>query len=229
MMFLMGLIAAEIALGAVVGFVLSDNKKGLSVEEVKISSILFLLSTAFVFYDNPQLSGALFAHLAISWFILIIGVLLGEALKMRLIGKIVRSIQKKDIQLAINELVQIATQTQFTKRESDVKELYAKLYKVQEMLHGLARKSKGIQNQSFLEKVKYLFELCEDYVSLSVKIKGDIQEGKQTDSTLTIWENIGKELTSLSWDTLNHAEENVKNELGKAFSVKVVHKAIGHK
>lgn len=229
MMFILGLIAAEVLLGAVVGFVLSDNKRGLSIEEVKLSSILFLLSTAFVFWQNPELNGQVFAHLAVSWFILIIGVLLGEMLKMRLISKIIRSIQKKDIQVAVNELVQIATKTQFTLKSTDTDSLYRKLYDVQAMLNGLSRKSKGIQNDAFLEKLRYLFELCEDYVSLSVKIGDDIKAGKNNVNAMIIWENIGKELTSLSWDTLNHAEENVKNELGKAFSVKVVHKAIGQK
>lgn len=226
MMTLALLVVAEIFLGIVVGFVLSDNKRGLSIEEAKISSILFLLSTAFVFWRNPEMSGVVFAHLAISWFVLIIGVILGETIKMQLISKIVRAIQKKDIQLAVNELVQIAGQVQYSRRSSDTGELYKKLYEVQSMLKTLSHKSKKIQEPAFLEKLHYLFELCEDYTTLSVKIKEDYQNNCLCQEAVEAWTAIGKELTSLSWDTLNHAEENVKNQLGKAFSVKVVQRAM---
>lgn len=217
------LVVAELFFGMMVGFILSDNKKGLSIEEIKISSILFLISAAIVFWQNPQLTGIVFTQLALSWFMLTVGVLLGEMLKMRLISNIVRTIQKKDIQLAINELVQFASQTQHT---GDLDSLHKKLYEVQDMLRGLAKKSEGIQSTSFLNKLRYLFELCEDYVSLSVKLQRDIKAGKQSTDMTGNWLAIGQELTGLSWDTLNHAEENVKNELGKAFSMKVVHRAV---
>lgn len=220
------LLVAEVILGLMVGFILSDNKKGLSIEEIKLTSILFLITTAIVFWQNPELSGVVFVQLAVSWFILAMSVILGEMLKMRLICKIIRAIHKKDIQLAINELVQLAGATQYEPAGSDPKSLYHKLYDVQGMLQALAKKSKGVQSEAFLQKLYYLFELCEDYVSLTVKLKGD----KSTPpDARTTWMSIGKELTNLSWDTLNHAEENVKNHLGRAFSIKVVQKALSKK
>lgn len=218
MMALILLIVVEWVFGVVVGFVLSDNKKGLSIEEAKIFSVLFMISAAVVFWQNPELSGKVFAELALSWFILVTGVLLGEIIKMRLISNIVRTIHKKDIQLAISELVQQAHQVQHT---GSPETLYQKLYDVQKMLQGLAAKSKGIQSPAFLRKLYYLFELCEDYVSLSVTLKAN-----SSSDTIDTWMGIGNELTSLSWNTLNHAEENVKNELGKAFNMKVVQKAV---
>lgn len=220
------LLAAEFIFGIVVGFILSDNKKGLSIEEAKMSSVLFLIATAVVLWQNPDMSGSVFAELALSWFVLLAGVLVGELIKMKLISNIIHAIKKKDIQLAMNEMVQLAGEIQYSRRASDSDRLYHKLYEVQGSLKALSEKSKGIQSESFMNKLRYLFELCEDYVGLSITIKGDVHEGKASQDTIDTWLAIGKELTSLSWDTLNHAEENVKNELGKAFSMKVVHRAV---
>lgn len=220
------LFAAELVLGGIVGFILSDNRKGLSIEEIRISSVLFLLSTAIVFWKNPEISGRVYASLAFSWIVLIIGVLLGELVKMRIINKIISSINKKDIQIAINELVQMASQSQLLKRDSDRDALYKKLYEVQNLLHLLANKSKRTQTQAFLDKLHYLFELCEDYVSLSIKLCDKTMGEQDTECLKVTWLSIGEELTSLSWDTLNHAEQNIKNELGKAFSMQVVKQAL---
>lgn len=219
------LFLAELLLGAIVGFILSDNRKGLSIEDIKISSILFLVATAFVFWDNPTITGATYAQLAFSWFVLIIGVILGELIKMRMIKRIVSSIKKKDIQIAINELVALASQTQHLRRREDIDILYKKLYEVQNMLHALSVKSKKTQTKEFIHKLQYLFELCEDYVSLSVKLREDSTKGTDAECLNESWVAIGRELTSLSWDTLNHAEENVKKELGKAFSMRAVKEA----
>lgn len=225
MMFLT-IIALELVIGCIVGFVLSDNKEGLSLEEVKISSILFLIATAVVFWHNPQLNGIVFTELALSWFILTGGVILGELLKMKIIFNIIQTIKKKDIQLAINELVQVAARTQHMNRASDKDSLQKKLYEVQTMLNALARRSEKVQSKEFLKKLRYLFQLCEDYTNLSVSLRADVQKGDINVSLMDSWNAIGEELTNLSWDTLNHAEEHVKHELGKAFSMKLVRRAL---
>lgn len=220
------IVALELVVGSIVGFVLSDNKEGLSLEEVKISSILFLIATAVVFWHNPQLNGIVFTELALSWFILTGGVILGELIKMKIIFNIVQTIKKKDIQLAINELVQVAARTQHMNRASDKDTLQKKLYEVQTMLNALARRSEQEQSKAFLKKLRYLFQLCEDYTNLSINLRADAKEGNMNESLLESWNAIGEELTSLSWDTLNHAEEHMKCELGKAFSMKLVKRAL---
>lgn len=223
------LLIAELFLGAIVGFLLSDNRKGLSIEDIKISSILFLIATALVFWENPTMDGTMYAHLAFSWLVLVVGVILGEMVKLRIIKKIISSINKKDIQIAVNELVRLSSEVQYMRRKEDIASLHQKLYEVQNMLNILSKKSKKTQPKEFNQKLYYLFELCEKYVSLSVQLREDSAKGKDVGCTNEEWLLIGRELTSLSWDTLNHAEENVKKELGKAFSVQAVKQAISHK
>jgi hypothetical protein len=220
------LILSELFLGAIVGFVLSDNKRGLSLEEIKISSIIFLLANAFVFWQNPDAKGIVFAHLAISWFVLTFGVLIGEAIKMRLIRSIVNTIHKKDIQLAINELVQMAAHSRFTRQDTDRAELITKRNQVQHMLHTLIEKSKGIQNEDFTQKLIYLNDLCESYVKLSFLMWDDMKNGHVNSELIEQWTKVGQSLTGVSWDTLNHAEEKTKEYLSKAFSIRVVKRAL---
>jgi hypothetical protein len=94
------------------------------------------------------------------------------------------------------------------------------------MLNALARRSEQEQSKAFLKKLRYLFQLCEDYTNLSINLRADAKEGNMNESLLESWNAIGEELTSLSWDTLNHAEEHMKCELGKAFSMKLVKRAL---
>lgn len=216
----------ELLFGAIVGFLLCDNKKGLSIDEIKFSSVMFLLANAFVFWKDKDVPAAIFAHLAISWFILIVGVLIGESIRMRLIRSILRTIQKKDIQVAINEMVQLASYIGYRRRNSDITNLEEKLDEVRAMLDSLSAKGCYENNATFKNNIQYLHELCDSYVELSMTIWQDFSKEEEQGDKLQLWESIGNELKSVSWDTLNHAEEHMVKYLSRIFPFKLVRAAM---
>lgn len=220
------LVLCELIMGAIVGFILCDNKRGLSMDEIKFSTILFVLANAFVFWKNPDAKAIIFAHMAISWFIVMIGVIMGEMLKLSLIKRIIRTVRKKDIQLAVDTLVRIAAVGVNRRRQSDKDKLDEQLLLVHSMLAQLIAQSKGLKGAAYQEQIQYLDELCGTYAALSKRVWDDLAKGVTDEGRLRTWTEIGDELTGISWDALNHAEENVKQQLSKAFSMRAIHRAL---
>lgn len=211
----------ELLLGIALGFFLSDGKPGMSLDEVKISSLVFLLTNAFVMLTHPEMSVTVFAYLAVSWIAINIGMLLGELIRFSLISRILGIIAKKDVQLKVTEFVRLATRYGFTGYHADYEAAKAQLESVYQELTRVAERAGRMKNSDTGRKLRIIGDLCRQYMD-TAEIVCREQEPARKQEALLVWGELGNTLTSLSWDTLNHAEEEIKKKLSRVWGSEIV-------
>lgn len=209
-MTLLLLLMLEFALGVAIGFLLSDNRRGLSSHETKFATILFLLVNAFVLLKHPELPPAVIIHLGVSWFVLIGGILSGESIRLYVIKKARQWICRRfDRQKhAICDLLSKG-ETEDADPEWVLKQLQAIRYSLQEL------ESLGMTSTT------ELLSALERFVDITLAMRQVHPDAE----TLRMWHEARSELIHLV-DTVFHKEATC---IGKTLSVKplrTVHRAM---
>lgn len=198
---------SEVALGIALGFFLSDNRPGLSLDDVKVSSIVFVVVIGFVMLTHPEANVMVFAHLAIGWALINASMLAGELLRINLFRYVRNAIAKKDVQLLVSDFVRLSTRYGFTGAAGDRENALTKLAEVREQLKKVHRRAERF-DQKITDRLDVIGELCEHYFETAVIVTQETSPQKR-DEILRHWGELGNTLTDISWDTLNHAEANI--------------------
>jgi len=209
-MTLLLLLMLEFALGIVIGFLLSDNRRGLSFRETKFATLLFLLVNAFVLLKHPELPPAVMIHLGVSWFVLIGGILSGESIRLYMINKarqwICRHFDRQ--KHAIYDLLSRG-ETEYAEPEGVLQKLQAIRYSLREL-----------EPLGMTSTTEFLSAL-ERFVDITLAM----QQTSPDAETLRMWHEARNELLHLA-DTVFHKEVAC---IGKTLSVKplrTVHRAM---
>ena len=215
------LIGLELFMGIIVGFIVCDNQKGFSITEIKVSSLLFILSNAFVFWKNPDVKAIIFSHLAISWFILMIGVYLGEKIKMHLINSYLAKMQKDKIIVKTNELVRVNVSNSYlgTEVKDNVNREHQVLHSLLEILKEYLKQTK---QDDLIIKVNQFQNLVQSYQDLSVQIWQEIEDGNVRPERIHLWVQVGQELITTCEFLLENTQEIVQKYIGKEFSLDIL-------
>lgn len=212
MMAVIVLLVGEILLGVALGFFISDNRPGLSLEEVKVSSIVFLVTTGIVMLIHPDIDAIVFAHLTLGWLVINTAMLGGELIRLKLFQHLKNTIAKKDVQLQVNDFVRLATRYGFTCQEQDRKAVEAKLAEVQAQIRKVSARAARLEDKQIANRISVVAELCERYYDTAL-ILAEEEPGERRDELLEQWNELGDALTDISWDTLNHAEASINLRL----------------
>lgn len=215
------LIILELIMGAIVGFIVSDNQKGLSSLEIKVSSLLFIMTNAFVFWKNPEVKGIIFSHLAISWIVLIIGVYLGEIIKCYLVNKYLSNIQKDKILIKVSSIIASTSQESYMKDEEKRKELKSELESLHKMISVLKEYLNRNNEEKIALKIDKFQSLSIHYMEISEQIWNEILQGNVRAERIKFWNEIGKELLLTSEHLLTDAEQFLEKNMNKEFSIKI--------
>ncbi len=218
------LMPIEFVVGAIIGFFLCDKQEGLSIDEIKLGSIVFLIANAFVYYQNPEMPGLTIVHLIVSWIMLSIGLIVGEGFRLKIIRNVIQTIHKKDVQLSIANFIQAITRVTYCNINRDNRDLAdasAKLDIVYTQLDKLIDKARKLNDQGLTDKFSSIKSLCSYYADYSKYVCSEPDSLKRSEM-MHNWVSIGEELSNLSWDTLNHAEENIKIHLQRSFSSNIL-------
>lgn len=201
-------LVGEILLGMALGFFISDNRPGLSIEEVKVSSIVFLIATGIVMFTHPEVDVLVFAHLTLGWLLINAAMLGGELIRLKLFQHLRNTIAKKDVQLLVNDFVRLATRFGFTRQECDRQAMEDKLAEVKAQIRKVSKRTARFEDKQISRRIDVVAELCERYFEIAMIVAGEAP-GPYRDELLRQWNELGDVLTDISWDTLNHAEANV--------------------
>jgi hypothetical protein len=207
----------ELALGMVIGFFIADNKPGLSFDDVKTSSLAFLVANAFVMLTTPDLSVTIFALMSISWIVVNLGILAGELIRIGLFRYIIHMIVKKDVQLSISEFVRLTTRYGFTGSPVDLSKSLIHLTTVKESIQQIAKKGSRFASNKDVLRINRLGELCQQYYDVAGVVSRE-KDMQRKEKILSDWGQLGNTLTELSWDALNHAEVGIKERIQKVWS-----------
>lgn len=211
------MLLGEFALGVALGFFVSDSRPGLSVDDLKASSIVFLITTGVVMFSHPDVPAVVFAHLIIGWILISTAMLCGELLRLRLLQYLRNLLAKKDTQLLISDFVHLATRYGFTGAEADREAARAKLAEVKARLEAVNRQAAHFEGKETLNRFTVIGELCNRYYDIAETVTA-VQDAQQRAAILEEWRKLGTALTDLSWDALNHAEANIKMRLSLVWS-----------
>ncbi len=215
------LITLELLMGLIVGFIVSDNQKGLSSLEVKVSSLLFIMTNAFVFWRNPEVKGIIFSHLAISWIVLIIGVYVGEMIKCYMVNKYLGKIQKDKILLKVSSLIASTSQESYMKDEKAREEIKQNFNSLHNMINTLKDYLKRNNEEQIVVKIDKFQSLSNHYMEISEQVWSEISQGNIREERIQFWNEIGKELLVTSEHLLVDAEQFLQKNMNKEFSVKI--------
>lgn len=215
------LIGLELIMGIIVGFIVSDNQKGLSSLEIKVSSLLFIMTNAFVFWRNPEVKGIIFSHLAISWIVLIVGVYIGEMIKCYLVSKYLSKLQKDKILVKVSSLIASTSQESYMKDAQTREEVRNDFEMLHNMINILKEYLKRNNEQLILNKVEKFQSLSNHYMEISEQVWFEISQGNIREERIRFWNEIGKELLTTSEHLLIDAEQFLEKNMNKEFSIKI--------
>jgi hypothetical protein len=220
---MIGLLAipAEFLLGLILGFFLSDKQDGLTFDDIKLSLIAFLLVNAFVLWQYPAHKGIIFAALTIGWLAVNLGMLFGVITRRIMVRKVVSGLSKKDIQSSICDYIKTVRHYAYG-LVNDRGIVDMKNQGVREKLDLLCEQSLSLsEDKGTSERINQMTNLCDDYLSVAHEIKANEDTVNKT-QMLEYLSEKGDAIVDLSWNTLNHTENEVKAGLRKIGTTKVV-------
>lgn len=216
------IVPIELLLGSALGFFLSDSRKGLSLKDVGLSSIVFIVVNIIMTLINPQTYSQLFGTLIIGWLSIMGGLLIGELAKLKILDRIIHDFAKKDVQTAIAELIGSTNEwvsQQELNRQDQVK---VQLSLTQEKLSQFADRTTHLhQNQDTIQRINLMSTLCQNYVEAARTICTE-PDTNHKQAMLCQLNETGSALKTLSTDTLTYAEDEMKRAVTMVSPSKIV-------
>lgn len=206
----------ELLVGLLMGFYLTDKKRGISFRELRIGAALLLLVGAFMMWRNGAVDPITWIHTGLSFVGIFGGIVLGEYFHFKLVRKVTEKIKKEDVHQSIEEFTREVKI--FAKDKSGVNEyrmitaMQAAVDKIDKVrYHAVATNRKEI-----VEELCELSASCRALKRVSHRVSGEkVQE-------------FTERLTSVAWDTLRETEASVQKKMAQpvhavAIAVRSIH------
>lgn len=216
------LIVANLIVGVIAGFFLGDDKKGISLVDIKIGTIVLIAVSVIVFWRNGFQGNEAWLSILVSWVVLCVGLVYGEKLRRRwsqIISdkKIDRKRAEKAIEnfLAISEKVvskgQTFGSTALVVKTDDDEEFQQGLRYVVNEIERLKAHADALRAPKMKEQLNVLEEACISIHRIGNSCGVD-DEMKLKHYFLT------KEVKELSEDMLTRVETHMYSELNRRTS-----------
>lgn len=209
-------IGLELFIGMFIGFYFTDRKQGLSFNDVKIASVMFLTLNAVLLFTHNT-SWLALAHMIASFVVLFGGILVGEYLRIHLARKVVsRTVRKEDIYQTIQSFIEQANRV--VNGEGSHKELEEQLITVQGRIDQARLRVHLMKQPEMFARLNHISGMCEKLCCMSQSIQGEDAKA---------YRQISVSVSELSWDTLQSMEAGVTKSMTKpmtamALSVKSI-------
>lgn len=209
-------ISLEFFVGVFFGILLQNSSHQSSLDELKIASSLFIIVLATWYISSPGAVLQIVFDMSYLWIALISGVLLGELIKKRFLGRIVFILKKKDVQVVISEFEVLASYVTISDNCKYNELMYKKLNKLTSLIESLKKYKTG--NRKHWDKhLDEITSLCHEYANLSRAIGNkhiDLKTKKE--ELVKQMQETGKDLANIVYHTLNHSQEDL-NSIGVLF------------
>lgn len=210
-------------IGISLGFFLDEwnEEKSITVDfnEIAISTFAFMIINIFALWFNDDYNIYSFIILTLGWFSIMLGIIVGNLGRSSVVDKILNVIRKKDIQLTLKDMIQISYKY-VHRADENTKEKLEKLE--QEIICALEQiiaSMVKINNTKMKERFEKLKLLCKEYIELT-EIIAEEKDKELKDQLIDEWIEIGEYLSKISWDTLNHAQEEIMQRFKKIWARK---------
>lgn len=210
----------ELLIGLVIGFYLSDKKRGISFKEMKFGAIAMMIVTSTLLFIGSAHNAKTLIATLVSGLVIFTGVFTGELLKIKLTAAVVRSIQKDNIYSTIRQFVAHAKFTSGRSEGINKEFMDVELYKTVDYLRGLADRATKFKQDDLAMRIHEVMASCITLNRLSTQMTDADSREK--------YEELADTLLDVSWDTLTYTEQKVKRDITRnwhtlAFAMKVVH------
>jgi hypothetical protein len=201
-------ISLEFGIGVVIGIFLKNEDEELSIIEIKFATLLLLVVSFFYFLTSPIIAITSIIRLSALWLALIVGVLMGEIIRIKFLKRVVLILKKKDIQLAIAELEAHAAQVAIHNDPYYKELMEEKLASINSFINQIRHDTK--LKRSWSRQLQDIQVLCRKYADLSIAIGQTDPNDAERTSLMKALGATGSDLARIAYHTLNHAERDLR-------------------
>lgn len=195
----------ELFVGLFIGFYFTDKKQGLSFNDAKIASIMFLTLHAILLFMD-KLNWVSLAYMVASFVALLSGIFLGEYIRIRVAQKLVnKAVRKEDVYQTIKVFIERTERVAIYAEDADG--LHEHLVSVQEQIDQARLRIKVMKQPEMFAHLNHISDTCARMANMSTQVRGteDIEK----------YRRLGQSLVELSWDTLSAMEDGVTKRVSK--------------
>jgi len=192
----------EFLIGVAIGIFLCDKKEGLSIQEAKISSIMFCVVTLFLHSKQPSISGSFLIISLIGWLCITMGMLFGEYIRLRIMHQAMRNVHRQTIQKDIIDLISNSTSMVCSSKPKEIKHIYRLLHKIVGEI-AILQQNKAIVNGDMQQQLQQIQELCHEFVDIGIDL---CFQPRANNTMQQIFVEYGQELSIITSQTLANIE-----------------------